>query len=369
MPRSILALPASLLTPLLAAPSFERIVFAMPERCDRAVTLDIDGDGDRDLVGLCRTKVVAVVLPEQETRTLVDLKDGALIHGALWDADGDGDQDIAVVRFSRAKDSDFSLAWLENPSWEVHPMDSEIGGTHGVARGDLDGDGRDDLVAANVEGAFPKSVAWFNGATGERAFLQANDAGGRPHYLATGDIDGDGQTDVLLGDGGGFRLYLNPGAGKRGQDWPVQIVDRQPGGTNVVLADLNGDGRLDVVGANGHGSGVYWYANPGWTRHQVEAEMQDVHALDAGDLDGDGDLDLAAGSFGGYKGKKAEKDALKIVRWYENDGTGRFTAHDLDTGNAQQSYALEIVDVDGDGRNDILLGGREANNLVWYRNH
>jgi len=345
---------------------FERISFEMPERCDRALALDVDGDQDLDLVGICRTRVVAVILPERETRVLADLEDGGMIHGATWDADLDGDTDLAVVRFGAGeKVSDFSVAWLENPGWKLHPVDSETGGVHGIAAGDLDGDGRDDLVAANVMGAFPKSLSWYPGSGGGRLFIREVDAGDRPHYPAIDDIDGDGRNDVFLGAGNGFSLFLNPGPEAIDQDWPLTRIDDQSGGTNVAIADIDGDGDLDLIGANGHGTGIRWYENPGWKPHVVDAALTDVHALDSGDLDGDGDPDLAAGAFGGYQGNTAIR---KLVRWYENDGQGGFTPHPVDTEHQQESYALEIVDVDRDGANDLVLGGRASNNLVWYRN-
>ena len=76
-----------------------------------------------------------------------------------------------------------------------------------------------------------------------------------------------------------------------------------------------------------------------------------------GDFDGDGDVDAAAASFG-----------AKLVRWYENHGRGTFTAHDIDTTNRQEAYDLKAVDLDADGRLDLILAGRETRNAVWYRN-
>ena len=76
-----------------------------------------------------------------------------------------------------------------------------------------------------------------------------------------------------------------------------------------------------------------------------------------GDFDGDGDLDVATASFG-----------AKLVRWYQNDGKGSFTAHDIDTTNQQEAYDLKAVDMDADGRLDLILAGRETRNAVWYRN-
>ncbi len=371
--KSLLTLPnmlpglffgALFLSSVATGTEFERHAFPMPERCDGVVVVDVDSDGDLDLVGICRTEIVAVILPEGKTQSLWKAEDGAMIHGAAWDADNDGDADIAVGRFTRGED--FTIGWLENPTWKMHPVSRKVDGTHGIAVGDLDADGRDDLVSANVKGPlFPLSVSWFDGESQSLHFIQKTEAGSRPHYVAVGDVDGDRLPDVVLGDGGGFALFTNPGPENVADEWPRTKIARREGGTNVALTDIDGDGDLDLIGSCGHGVGVEWFENPSWKAHPVEAELSDVHALDVGDLDGDGDADIVGGSFGGYQ---QPNDHKKVVQWYENGGDGRFISHPLDTVNAQESYAVQIIDIDGDGANDILLAGRGSNNIVWYQN-
>lgn len=64
----------------------------------------------------------------------------------------------------------------------------------------------------------------------------------------------------------------------------------------------------------GHGKGVFWFEGPDWTKHVIDAELRDPHALTMGDYDGDGDTDIATASFTAF-----------VVRWYRNDGKGSFT--------------------------------------------
>jgi len=57
-----------------------------------------------------------------------------------------------------------------------------------------------------------------------------------------------------------------------------------------------------------------------------------------------------------------------VIRWYRNDGKGAFTPSDIDTGHKQQAYDLKSVDIDHDGRLDLILAGRESRNAVLYVN-
>lgn len=103
--------------------------------------------------------------------------------------------------------------------------------------------------------------------------------------------------------------------------------------------------------------GRVWFEAPNWNKHVIRANLADPHALAIGDFEGDSDFDVAAASFTAF-----------VVRWYENDGKGLFTAHDIDTGNKQQAYDLKSVDLDRDSRTDLILAGRETRNAVWYQN-
>lgn len=170
-------------------------------------------------------------------------------------------------------------------------------------------------------------------------------------------MNGDGRGDVLLGASteGSFTWWEQPT--DLDNAWQRHLIAMEPGATHPRAVDLNGDGQLDILGSTGHGQGIYWYEAPDWNKHLVDADIRDVHAFDIGDLDGDGDIDCAGCSF-----------SQQTVRWWENLGDGKFRIHNIDVGNEQQAYDLKIKDLDGDGRQDILLAGRRSENVVGYRN-
>ena len=365
--------------------NWTRTSLPLPESIWSVEALDANADGKLDLIAMGETKVFALVAPDWKPQVLFDSKEPKMLYCVALDADGDGDLDLAVGRYrvpwiehrqakaagkasDEPKGPDFSIAWIENTRrigepWPLHVIDREFNGIHGLWTGDIDGDGRKDLVADSIMGPlFPKSLAWFQapkrgGGAFKRHVITKGGADGRPHYLDVADLNADGRRDQLVGDsGGGTFTWWEQGAAFD-QPWTKHLIAKENGATNLKAADVNGDGVPDVVASCGHGIGVFWFEGPAWKKHVIDADLRDPHALAVGDFDGDGDLDVAVASFG-----------VKQVRWYQNDGKGSFIAHDIDTGNNQEAYDLKAVDLDGDGRLDLILAGRETRNAVWYRN-
>ncbi len=362
--------------------AWERRAFPLPESIWSVEAVDTNNDGQRELIAMGVTQVFAIDHTNWRTNTIFDAKDGKLLYCVALDANADGATDLALGRYlipwieSRKPPvagkaappapvgPDFSVAWLQNPrrggTWRMHVVDRELNGIHGLHAADVNGDGRTDVIADSISGPdFPNSLAWFDlAAPGgpRREVVTRAGADGRPHYLDFADIDGDGQGDILLGDsGGGTFTWWKRGAA--GEPWTKHRIAQERGATNLRAVDVDRDGRIDVVGACGHGKGVYWFSGPAWTKHVIDADLATPHALAVGDFDGDGDTDVAVASYTAF-----------ITRWYENDGRGRFTPHDIDTGQRQQAYDLKAVDLDSDGRLDLILAGRESKNAVVYFN-
>ena len=368
-----------------ASLNWVRHAVPLPESIWSVEAVDANADGKLDLIVMGETKVFALVAPDWKPQVLIDTKEPKLLYCVALDADHDGDLDIAVGRYrvpwieyrqaretgktaEEPKGPDFSIAWIENTRrvgepWPLHVLDRELNGTHGLCTGDVNGDGAMDVLADSIMGPlFPQSLAWFetptrSGTSVKRHIITKRGADGRPHYLDFADLNGDVRGDVLVGDsGGGTFTWWEQGTGTD-QPWTKHLIAKESGATNIKAADVNRDGVPDVVGSCSHGKGVFWFEGPAWKKHVIDEDLRDPHALAVGDFDGDVDLDVATASFG-----------AKLVRWYENDGRGSFTAHDMDTTNNQEAYDLKTIDLDGDGRLDLILAGRETRNAVWYQN-
>lgn len=240
-----------------------------------------------------------------------------------------------------------------------------LGRTSDVRVLDLDQDGDKDIA-----------VAVFGGATGEIFWMENLGSGKhRKHLLfelsgalnvSAGDINGDGKVDLVSLIAQEHEMimgFINQGNG----NFKREILARAPhpmfGSTAMVLIDLDGDQDLDIVFTNGDAfdtqvdpkpyHGVQWLENLGNLKFQFHniGRFYGAASVAVGDLDLDGDLDLVVGSWVNYWDDPKRHSMV----WYENNGRQEFTPHPIaDAPAGIVTIALE--DVTGDGRPDIVAG-------------
>ena len=240
-------------------------------------------------------------------------------------------------------------------------------GANGLALGDLNGDG---FLDVTVGYGFGGNVAYLNDGEGNFSSKENERRLGSPSVtttsIAVGDLDGDADLDIVAANGGSrpenSTLYLNDGTGKF--DW--QGAERRlPGdaaNTNsIALGDLDGDGDLDVVAGNGGSAGreSTAFMNDGSAvlaaPRTIGSSAFGIDALHLVDMDGDGDLDVTAS-------RRSEEDVV-----YVNDGRANFPA--LRTFGAPGSGRkyLAAADIDGDGDADLMSGGSSPVTVVFNR--
>jgi hypothetical protein len=212
------------------------------------------------------------------------------------------------------------------------------------AVGDLSGDGFPDVVVADNSGT---PLQWYEYPSWRKQVIDA-----RSDFttdMQTADIDADGDQDVVVADypNAAILWYRNPKIG--GGEWkPVTIGPSR--GHDVEVGDINRDKKIDVVVREG-ATTVFLQDRPAsWSRIAIPTGGRGGTAL--GDLDRDGDLDLAQNGY-----------------WLEcpsDPARGSWTRHEIAKGWPEDVGAT-VADMDQDGRQDVLLSPAEsAGRLVWY---
>ncbi|HET6509897.1 MAG TPA: FG-GAP-like repeat-containing protein [Baekduia sp.] len=229
------------------------------------------------------------------------------------------------------------------------------GGVH-VATGDVDGDGRAEVVTGAGAGSAPL-VKVFDGQSGAvRSAFFAYDPSFRGGVnVAVGDVTGDGKADVIVAPASGAapRVTVYDGAtGAKLMDWLAFGDASARTGASVAAGDVDGDGRDEVVVGAGAGAAptvaVYAYGatTPRKTFLAGAATDRGGVAVAAGDVDGDGLADVVAGPGAG---------APPRVRVFDG-ATGKVEV-DVMAGDAadRSGVSVAVGDVDGDGRGDVLV--------------
>ena len=188
-----------------------------------AVGGDFSGDGLPDVIANSGGKTRLFVAPDWKEVALDAAPDHDCIHSESFDVDGDGDLDWIGARYNSSQGIFGLIFWLEQPAqpltqpWPLRLVDDQVNGIHGLLKGDIDGDGKFDLLANSGQptGPFPNSAAWFKVPKNPRAaerwdrFIFADkDAPGLSHYLGVGDVNGDGRPDISLAAKGGPPDYM-----------------------------------------------------------------------------------------------------------------------------------------------------------------
>ncbi len=330
--------------------------------------IDIDGDGDTDIVGAA---IVANDINWWENT------DGS---GTVWmnhsidtdfdgacsvyatDVDGDGDTDI----LGTAKDAD-EITWWENTNgsgtfWTEHILDGDFDFANSVYATDVDGDGDIDILGT---AGFADEITWWENIDGYGTLWTEHiiDSGfdGASSVYAT-DIDGDGDTDVLGAAKDADEITWWENINGSGTAWMNHSIDNDfDGASSVYATDIDGDGDTDVLGAALIDAEFTWWENTdgygtAWTEHTIYENFLGASSVYATDIDGDGDIDVMGAAI-----------SKQLVAWWENtDGSGSaWKVHYLYR-NFDGARSIYATDIDDDGIMDILVASRQDDDITWW---
>jgi hypothetical protein len=310
-------------------------------------------------------------------------------HVEPCDLDGNGSIDLVVADMGGLAAVDFDLGrvvWLRNQGesgpYEPVVLAEGLGRISDVRPGDFDGDGDLDLVVGEFGARKGRILLLRNEPLddGEPAF-KVEEIDRRPGaiHLPPHDLNGDGRLDFLALVSQEFEsvdAFVNQGQGRFRKQTLWEAGDPAFGSSGMELVDIDSDGDLDVLLTNGDSfddkyikpcHGVQWLENRGnlkYEYHRLADLPGTYHAL-AGDMDGDGDLDVIATVWIEPRvkfGNPAIKQWASLI-CLEQTAPGEFVRHTLET-DFPWHATLEMADFDGDGDLDFALGSHSRTPTV-----
>lgn len=350
---------------------------------------DIDGDGADDVLALAyRPSELAWYRNPGWEKTVIDTELDGLIDAAPHDIDGDGHVDLTVASAFSLGDPDTGgqVSWLRNPrggeeadapGWTAHAIDS-IPTSHRLRWADVSGTGTMVLINLPIIGA-GASAPEYRGGAELTAYTVAEDPAEpwghvvlddsleMAHGLHVTDWDRDGREELLTGSYGGIDLITLANRGEfvtRDTLVTPQYTGRPGAGvSDVVAGRWQGEERFLATIEPWHGNEVVVYRRAegqrgSWQRTVVDDSLSSGHALLAVDLDNDGRDEIVAGGRG-------EPYALNIYRYSETSGGWQRTA--LDRGGVAVS-GLAAADLDDNGFMDLVAVGASTANVAIYHN-
>lgn len=357
-------------------PQFRKQVLTDQYFCDGITSGDINRDGKLDVIagpfwyagpGFTNKNEFYPAKPFPTEPSPTDS-----LFSYTHDLNGDGWLDILVLGRVHLHQA----FWYENPRgqaghWKKHLVFHRIQGEAPPFM-DADGDGRPELVAhwENRWGLIqpdwqnPTNAWRFKPITAEGKFHHFY------HGTGIGDVNGDGRSDLILNEA----WYEQP-AGRDAQWGRHEFKFGEKGGAQMFALDVEGDGDNDIISAiDAHGWGLAWFEHINengrisFKKHVIMGSREEEskygvafsqpHALALADLDGDGRPDIVVGKRRWAHGPKGDIEPMAepVLYWFQlvrENGRARFEPHLMDR-ESGVGVQVSTADLNGDGRLDVL---------------
>lgn len=296
-------------------------------------------------------------------------------HGDYFDDFGDYPMDINKDGYLDIVSGAWfgeKLTWRENPKggtgeWTVHDI-AKVGNIEKPCFWDIDGDGKIEIVP-NTPGGPVRIIRVKRGKTPGFEIHTISDPELKSgHGLGFGDINGDGRGDIIVVNGW-FEQPKKPWEGQ--WDYHPEPAMYSTSSVPILVYDINKDGKNDIVVGSGHDYGLAWWEQGAdesgkmtWTIHEIETKRSQFHEIWFADLNKDKIPELITGKrWRAHQGSDPGANDPVGLYYYEING-GDFVRHTLDYGPPDRASGTGIylwtADIDGNGWVDILAPGKEG---------
>lgn len=293
----------------------------------------------------------------------------------IYDVNRDGKADVIAGSFIPT-----TVHWYENPGpealrlgkqWNQHLLvDTGKSTNEGQLFEDIDGDGIPEWIV-NSWSRDVAMVIWKLTPTDDpKAPLKATPhqlgEKGNGHGIGTGDLNGDGKIDILVGQG----WYEQPNENAWQQPWKFHKDWDLQASLPMLVRDLNGDGKADIIYGNGHNYGLFWWEQTGvdsegrieWKEHLIDRGFSQPHSMIFADLTGDGKDELITGkryyAHNGNDPGGQEPPCMYYYQWHPEEG--RFSKHVIEEGHVGTGLQIVAEDFNDDGRTDLAVAGKSG---------